>query len=295
MSAIEPVVASVTVPCDPARAFAVFTDGIDRWWPIAGHSIGGEREVEAIVLEPALGGRLLERWRVGQEHPWGEVTAWEPPARFACTWRPSLEPGPSTTVEVAFEAVEGGTLVRLTHTGWEVLGDEGRSMRDRYDAGWSGVLTRFLDGTLGPVAHRAFARATNGQAWQLLGSIPLDDDGVAALLAAAHASAYHWSVAGGVVEQARADWLVSRAHVVAGDASAALRHARRSAAACESSPAEFADFDHAYAAEGLWRAFVLAGDVEEAARWRAKAEQLGAALADPEDRAVFEADLGAEL
>ena len=47
----------------------------------------------------------------------------------------------------------------------------------------------------------------------------------------------------------------------------------------------------AYAAEGMARALALAGRAEEAATWRTKAEDLGAAIADDEDRAIFEGDL----
>jgi uncharacterized protein YndB with AHSA1/START domain len=137
--AVEPVVATVTVPCDPVRAFELFTDGIGRWWPSRTHSIGQD-EVVAVVLEGRAGGRLYERWADGAEHPWGTVTVWEPPARFACTWAPSLEPEAHTLVEVSFEADGDATLVRLTHTGWEALGSRAAEQRAGYDAGWPEVL-----------------------------------------------------------------------------------------------------------------------------------------------------------
>jgi uncharacterized protein YndB with AHSA1/START domain len=287
VTTIEPVVATVTVPCDQARAFELFTAGISRWWPVAGHSVG-EDEVATVVCEPGLDGRVFERWHDGREHEWGRITAWSPPDRLAFTWSPSPSDDVETNVEVTFGAVDGGTLVRLTHAGWEALGEAGGEKRTAYDAGWPHVLTRLLDATLGPVAHRAFARSANGETWRHLESGEAAD-----AVMAAHASAYHWRAVGGVVERARADWLCSRAHAAAGDAAAALRHAEASLAACEDHPDDVADFDHAYAAEAMARALALAGEHGDAATWRTKAEDLGAAIADPQDREIFDGDLAA--
>jgi len=281
---IEPVVATVTVPCERARAFDVFTAEIGRWWPVASHSVG-EDKVAAVMLEAKLGGRIFERWHSGEEHEWGRITVWSPPERVAFTWSPSPADDADTNVELAFEAVDGGTLVRLTHSGWEALGARGPESRASYDAGWPHVLTRMLDATLGPVAHRAFARSTNGETWRLL-----EAGDASAAVTAAHASAWHWRAAGGPVESARADWLCSRAHALAGDGAAALRHARASLATCEAHPALMADFDQAYAAEGMARALAACGIDDEAATWRAKAAELGAAIADPEDRKIFDGD-----
>jgi len=287
MTTIDPIVATVTVPCERARAFGLFTEGMGRWWPVERHSVG-EGKVAAVVCESEPGGRIFERWHDGTEHEWGRITAWVPPDRLAFTWSPAPGDDVDTHVEISFEEVEGGTLVRLEHTGWEALGATGAEKRSSYDAGWPHVLTRLLDATLGPVAQRAFARSTNAETWRLL-----EAGDAAAAVTAAHASAWHWRAIGGPVESARADWLCARAHAAAGDAAAALRHAEASLALCEDHAAEMKDFDHAYAAEGMARALTLAGRGEEAATWRTKAEDLGAAIADPEDRAIFEADFDA--
>jgi hypothetical protein len=140
--------------------------------------------------------------------------------------------------------------------------------------------------SIGPVTHRALARSTNGETWRRL------EAGAAAdAVTAAHASAFHWRAVGGPVERARADWLCSHAHAAAGDPAAALRHAHASLATCEAHADEMADFDHAYAAEAMARAHALAGDEDASAVWRTKAESLGAAIADPQDREIFEGDL----
>ena len=58
---------------------------------------------------------------------WGEVLAWEPPGRFAMSWK--MTPVP-TEVELTFQAL-GPALTRVSveHRGWEALSDEPRTVR----------------------------------------------------------------------------------------------------------------------------------------------------------------------
>ena len=144
---IEPVVATVTVGVPPDRAWDTFTGRIGEWWPAGTHSIGEEKVVD-VVLEARLDGRILERWADGAVHHWGRITTWEPPARLAFWWRPTLDTSREPTqVEVVFTPVDGGTEVRLTHTGWEVLGADAAESRAGYAVGWPPVLHRFVEAT----------------------------------------------------------------------------------------------------------------------------------------------------
>ncbi len=54
------------------------------------------------------------------------------------------------------------------------------------------------------------------------------------------------------------------------------------------------DFDRAYAHEAMARSNAVAHDVAAATEWRAKAEAAASAIADPEDREFFLADLHAD-
>jgi hypothetical protein len=38
---------------------------------------------------------------------------------------------------------DGGSTVRIEHTGWDRLGDEGSAWRDANRGGWSGLLPHF--------------------------------------------------------------------------------------------------------------------------------------------------------
>jgi uncharacterized protein YndB with AHSA1/START domain len=67
------------------KAFRVFTNSFDTWWPRE-FDIGQVAMAEAI-LEPREGGRWYERGIDGSECDWGRVLAWEPPHRVLVTWQ----------------------------------------------------------------------------------------------------------------------------------------------------------------------------------------------------------------
>ena len=145
---IEPVVKTVTVGLDIERAFALFTEGMGRWWPLQTHGVaadthGGRIDPVSVVFEGREGGRIYETLSDGSEADWGRVLVWERPARVAFTWKPNLTNSPETEVEVRFTAAGDDTQVELEHRGWERFGDEAADRRAGYDAGWPGVLELF--------------------------------------------------------------------------------------------------------------------------------------------------------
>jgi uncharacterized protein YndB with AHSA1/START domain len=286
---VDPIRQTVTVHGGIDHAFAVFTDGVGGWWPVRNHSIG-EDEIDTIVIEGHVGGRVLERWRDGREQPWGEVTAWDPPHRVAMTWHPNPNVV-ATAVEVVFEALgPASTRVQLVHSGWERLSpDDVPGRRDHYEQGWPAVLAAFGRHAADPDCHRAFARQTNQLVWALLAMDHRSADDNDTMLDAAHTSAYHWAAVGGPVEATRAQWLLSNVHAVLGRGRAASHHARRALDVC--SAHGIGDFDLAYAYEAMGRAAAVSGDADDAACWRTRAAEAATAIAEPEDRALFESDL----
>jgi uncharacterized protein YndB with AHSA1/START domain len=142
----EPVVQSIEVELPIEEAFDLFTTGMTSWWPletmsIAADTFEGRVRADSVTFEARLGGRVLENLSDGTSVPWGEVIVWEPPSRFVMTWKPNLEPGPSTEVEVRFSRTsDGGTSVRLEHLAWERLGDAGAAKKPGYSAGWARLL-----------------------------------------------------------------------------------------------------------------------------------------------------------
>jgi hypothetical protein len=141
---IEPVRRTVRLDCTPDRAFELFTSAIGRWWPLATHSLGGERAVD-VRFEPFEGGRLFEIDTDGTEAAWGTVQRWEPGRALAFSWHVGRSPELATTVAVTFAATDDGrTAVDLEHRDWDVLGAEAEAVRAGYETGWIGVLDLYV-------------------------------------------------------------------------------------------------------------------------------------------------------
>jgi uncharacterized protein YndB with AHSA1/START domain len=142
---IEPVVKTVTVVCTPEEAFRYFTTEFARWWPIGTHSVVAyasefKDKPAAVIFEPRVGGRIIERTRAGEEHIWGHVLAWQPPTRVVFSFHPGRDDKEAQTVEVTFFSAPEGATVVLRHTGWEKLSTNAQQARDSYDQGWEGVF-----------------------------------------------------------------------------------------------------------------------------------------------------------
>lgn len=137
--------------------------------------------------------------------------------------------------------------------------------------------------------HRALAVEANNSTWELLGKEERTPEEVEEMLRRAYAAAYHWDRAAGRKPEnaARADWLLARAHLVAGLPERSLHHAERCMRTC--TEAGLQDFDLAYAHEATARALQALGRTEEAqAEWAAAK---AVPIAEEEDRAIVEADL----
>ncbi len=145
-----PVRKTITVNVSTERAFKVFTEGFDTWWPRSHHI--GKGALEKAVIETRLGGRCYGREADGTECPWGTVLVWEPPHRFVIAWQithewgyqPDLEK--ASEVEVRFTPEPGGgTRVDLEHRHFNRMGPGGESMRAGVGAegGWGSLLAAF--------------------------------------------------------------------------------------------------------------------------------------------------------
>ena len=106
-------------------AFDVFTLELDTWWRKGpAYRVGGKHP-GPMHLEPVLGGRVFQQYGPSSErlHEIGRITAWDPPAHFAFTWRGInfKDSDADTTVEVWFEEAAEGTRVILEHRGFANL------------------------------------------------------------------------------------------------------------------------------------------------------------------------------
>ena len=138
----------VAAPLD--RAFAVFTERFGDIKPPEHNLLTAP--IAETVLEPRVGGHIVDRAVDGSECRWARILAYDPPHRIDFSWdispRWQLETDPDLTSEVEVRFVADGperTLVELEHrnldrhgTGWESVseGVEG-------DQGWPLYLARY--------------------------------------------------------------------------------------------------------------------------------------------------------
>lgn len=143
---------STVVEAPIERAFAVFTEQFDAIKPRE-HTMMPV-EIAESVLEPHVGGHLLDRGVDGSERRWGRVLAFEPPHRLVFSWDISpqwqleTDPDRSSEVEVRFVAeTPQRTRVELEHRN---LDRHGEGWEDLHGAigsggGWPLYLQRYGD------------------------------------------------------------------------------------------------------------------------------------------------------
>lgn len=138
----------VDAPLD--RAFQVFTEDMQSWWPPDHHILEGE--LAEMVFEPHAGGHIYDRAVDGRECRWARVLAYEPPNRVVFSWDIgldwNLQPDPAKTSEVEVRFIQEGekrTRVELEHRGLERHGDGWEDMRVAVGSpgGWRRGLEAF--------------------------------------------------------------------------------------------------------------------------------------------------------
>ncbi len=157
------VLVSLRVAADPARAFAVFTGEIARWWRPSACFAFTPRSPGAVALEPRLGGAFTETLPDGKLFEIGRITAWEPGARLAFTWRQAaFRPDQKTEVEVRFEPVGEETRVTVEHRGWDSVPQDHVARHGFPDAVFPHAPRRMVAGAAAvlsrPIAWRSVTR-----------------------------------------------------------------------------------------------------------------------------------------
>ena len=149
---------SIRVQSSIERAFSVFVEQMETWWP-PDHHIGG-KPFQSIIVEPRVGGRWYERDAEGRDCEWGTVRAWDPPRlvtfswHLGPNWKFSADLAKASDVAIRFTS-EGpsATLIELEHSGIERHGDGYEQMRVALDGpnAWSLTLTEFAKAAGGEV------------------------------------------------------------------------------------------------------------------------------------------------
>lgn len=146
---VPPIRRELEVKTTPARAFAIFTDGIDKWWPREHHI--GKSPMKRTLIEPRVGGRWYAISEDDSECDVGRVLVWEPPERLVLSWNITsswtFDPEFVTEIELRFRATgPKTTTVTFEHRLLERYGEPARDFRSRLDdpKGWHATLDRFV-------------------------------------------------------------------------------------------------------------------------------------------------------
>ncbi|HEX4491413.1 MAG TPA: SRPBCC family protein [Acidimicrobiia bacterium] len=141
---------SIVVQAPIERAFRVFTEDFDSWWPRTHHI--ATAEMAKALLEPRVGGRWYEQGVDGSECDWGRVLAWDPPRHVAFSWHLNgafqyeADPSHASRVDVRFtDEGDGATRVELIHSELDRHGDGWTDLRDGVSGqgGWPELMSRY--------------------------------------------------------------------------------------------------------------------------------------------------------
>jgi hypothetical protein len=135
--------------------------------------------------------------------------------------------------------------------------------------------------------QRRFAVEFNNRAWRLSESPARSEAEDAEMLSAALAAAYLWAQVGTPHNVALADMLLGHVHALAGHPGLALKHAQASYDFVMAN--DSADWEVAFAHAVLAHAAAAGGDAALHRQHYLQAQTLGEALADEEERDIFNA------
>jgi tetratricopeptide (TPR) repeat protein len=133
--------------------------------------------------------------------------------------------------------------------------------------------------------HRKVAGECFNKAWDLLDKKDKSADEERQMLHLAHASRYHWSLAGTPRNLAVGDWQISRIYASLNQPQLALHFAKSSLEICQED--NLSEVLHS-AYEAMARAYALSKDYQPAKDYLNKArEQLAKITPDEEDRKIY--------
>jgi hypothetical protein len=137
--------------------------------------------------------------------------------------------------------------------------------------------------------HKEFAVELFNLTWDLIERDDKSQAEIDRMIHAAHASRYHWEIAGEAVNIARGEWLISRVYALLGRSEPCLFHARRCLELTLENNLE--DFDLAFGYEAMARAAKMTGNKVKTAKYYTLAQEAGAQINELDDQQYFFSEL----
>jgi uncharacterized protein YndB with AHSA1/START domain len=141
----------VVVPGTPERAFDAFTERLGEFKPPEHNLLGSP--IVSTVLEPRVGGHIIDTGEDGSQCRWARVIAFDPPRRLVFSWDigPTWQlEDPEHASEVELRFVADGpehTRVELEHRHLDRHGPGWPAVHDGVNGehGWPLYLARYAD------------------------------------------------------------------------------------------------------------------------------------------------------
>jgi hypothetical protein len=137
--------------------------------------------------------------------------------------------------------------------------------------------------------HKKLGIELFNKTWDLIDKEEKTQEEIDRMIHSAHASRYHWEFPGEPVNFARGEWQISRVYALVNRAEPCLYHAKRCLQITQDN--DLKDFDLGFAYEAMARAYAIAGDKEETAKYLSMAETAAEQIAKDGDREYFMSEL----
>lgn len=135
--ATAPIALEYDLRSTPEAAFAAYTARIGEWWDP--RYTANADTLQAVTMEPRVGGRVYATHSDIGVDDWGEVTVWEPGRGLCHTFTLAQDRRHPSQVAVEFVPGGEGCMVRFAHGGWTEA-----NVSDRKKFGdWPVLLDRF--------------------------------------------------------------------------------------------------------------------------------------------------------
>ena len=140
VAVLDPITKTIEVPCSREKAFGVFVNEMESWWPLAKRSMSAHDGAipKSLSIEAKHGGKIVEIGHDDKVHLWGTITSYDPHDSIVMDFHMGLPRGETASlVEVRFSALgKDRTRVELTQSNWEAYGELAEMMRNGYGSGW---------------------------------------------------------------------------------------------------------------------------------------------------------------
>lgn len=137
--------------------------------------------------------------------------------------------------------------------------------------------------------HRKQAVENFNKTWDLIEKKERTKEEDFEMIHTAHASRFHWGLAGTPLNNARGEWQISRVYSLLKMGDSALLHGERSLELCLQN--NFGDFDLAFAYESVARAYMVKGEEAKMEEYFSLASKFAENIAKKDDKEYFISEL----